>query len=75
MLRGKILSLASLHISMNLNKWLCEVESIETFISSYNSIKKISREITVKNTLRKPYAEKHFLNWKETHNIYVYIYG
>lgn len=54
MLRGKILSLASLHISMNLNKWLCEVESIEKFISSYNSIKKISHEITVKNTLRKP---------------------
>lgn len=38
------------------------------------ALKKISQEITVKNTLRKPYAEKHFLNWKETPNIYVYIW-
>lgn len=37
------------------------------------AIKKISTKITVKNTLRNSYVEKHFLNGKEMHNIYVYI--
>lgn len=48
---------------------------METFISSHDrNRKKISPKITVKNTLRNSYVEKHFLSGKEMHNIYVYIW-
>lgn len=38
------------------------------------AIKKYSPKTAVKNTLRNSYLEKHFLNWKEMHNRYVYIW-
>lgn len=64
----------SLHISMNLSNYV-GLKQLKTFISSFNgNKKKISPKITVKNTLRNSYVEKYFLNGKQMHNTYVYIY-
>lgn len=58
---------------MNLNNYV-GLNQLKHLFQAIIAIKKISPKIRVKNTLRNSYVEKHFLNWKEMHNIYVYIW-